>query len=34
MNLEIDTPVYVMSLKEYGVIRKILRGAAEDNTDI
>jgi hypothetical protein len=26
LNLEIDTPVYVMSHKQYGVIRKVIRG--------
>ena len=25
MNLEVDTPVYVMSHKQYGVIRKIVK---------
>lgn len=25
LSLEIDTPVYVMSLKQYGVIRKVIK---------
>jgi len=32
--LEIDTPVYVNSHKQYGVIRKVIRGALGEGEDI
>ena len=28
MSLELDTPVYVMSHKQYGVVRKVIRTAS------
>lgn len=33
MNLEIDTPVYVQSLGQYGVIRKVIRGAVAEGDE-